>query len=259
MEITVLGCWAPYPRAGGACSGYLLRGGGLNILLEAGNGSLSKLMGFLDFRRLDAVIISHLHPDHFLDLFPLRHAIEGARREGSRKEPLKLFLPAMPDQVFQVLAGYKKAFNLVPIEEIPLEEDLSGTAVRRLDLGGLSIRFVPARHSLPGYIVSFTGAGKLVFSGDTAWTEKLVEAARDADLFLCEASGQDQDAGYLEGVHLTARQAGETARRAGAKQLMLTHFWPEYDPNLLVQQARASFEGPVLAVQEGRTYRVIPE
>jgi ribonuclease BN (tRNA processing enzyme) len=258
LEITVLGCWAPYPRAGGACSGYLIRGGGQNILLEAGNGSLSRLMGFLDFRRLDAVIISHLHPDHYLDLFPLRHAIEGARRDGSRAGPLKLILPAMPVQKFQVLEGYKKAFETTPVEGLPLEQSLSGTPVRRLDLGKLSIRFVPAKHSLPGYAISFTGAGKLVFSGDTAWTEELVEIARGADLFLSEASGQDQDAGYLGDVHLTARQAGETARRAGVRQLLLTHFWPEYDPDLLVQQAGKSFDGPVLAVREGGTYRVVP-
>ena len=88
MELVVLGCWAPYPRAGGACSGYLIRAGGLNILLEAGNGSLSRLMTFIDFRYLDAVIVTHLHPDHYLDLFPLRHAVEGARRDGSRSVPL---------------------------------------------------------------------------------------------------------------------------------------------------------------------------
>ncbi|HPU36225.1 MAG TPA: MBL fold metallo-hydrolase, partial [Bacillota bacterium] len=138
------------------------------------------------------------------------------------------------------------------------EQSLSGTPVRRLDLGKLSICFVPTKHSLPGYAISFTGAGKLVFSGDTAWTEELVEITRGADLFLSEASGQDQDAAYLGEFHLTARQAGEIARRAGVRKLLLTHFWPEYDPDLLVQQALESYDGPVLAAREGETYRVMP-
>lgn len=259
MEITVLGCWAPYPRAGGACSGYLVRGSGLNILLEAGNGSLSRLMGELDFRRLDAVIVSHLHPDHYLDLYPLRHAIEGAGRDGSRTKPLKLFIPSMPAQKFEILEGFKKAFETIPIERLPLEKAPFGTPLRRLDLGGLAVRFAPARHSLPGYALSITGAGKLVFSGDTAWTEELVELASGADLFLSEASGQDQDAEYLQDTHLTARQAGEAARQAGANRLMLTHFWPEYEPGLLSEEAGQSFGGPVLAAREGETYRVVPE
>ena len=118
MEITVLGCWAPYPRAGGACSGYLIRGGGQNILLEAGNGSLSRLMGFLDFRRLDAVIISHLHPDHYLDLFPLRHAIEGARRDGSRAGPLNSFYRQCRFKISGP-GGVQKAFETTPVEGLP--------------------------------------------------------------------------------------------------------------------------------------------
>ncbi|OPZ95572.1 MAG: ribonuclease Z [Planctomycetes bacterium ADurb.Bin412] len=231
LEITVLGCWAPYPRAGGACSGYLLRGGGRNILLEAGNGSLSKLMAFLDFRRLDAVIISHLHPDHFLDLFPLRHAIEGARREGSRTEPLDLFLPARPDQIFQVLAGYKKAFNPVPIEEIPLEENLPGIPVRRLDLGGLSIRFVPSRHSLPGYIISFTGAGKLVFSGDTGPCDAFWQAVNDIDnlrhLIIECAFPDREEALAIASRHLCPRQLALELRKLERPcDIHITHLKP---------------------------------
>lgn len=258
MELIVLGCWAPYPRAGGACSGYLIRAGGLNILLEAGNGSLSRLMSFIDFRHLDAVIVTHLHHDHYLDLFPLRHAVEGARREGSRSGPLKLFAPSAPAEEFNLLAGYKKAFETAPIETLPREKLAGGFDARRLDLGGLTFRFVSAKHSLPGFSVSVEGAGKLVFSGDTARTEELVAVAEGADLFLCEASGRDSDADYLKDAHLTARQAGEVAREAGAKQLLITHFWPEYEPAELGNLARAGFGGQVAAAREGETYRVQP-
>lgn len=254
MRLTVLGCWAPYPRAGGACSGYLLRGGGINVLLEAGNGVLSRLMSHLDFCLLDAVIVTHLHHDHYLDLFPLRHALEGARRAGRRAGPLPLFIPSQPAGTFKVLGSYQEAFAVKPVESLPEEKMPGGFHVRRLDIGGTAVRFMPGQHLLPGYAVSFAGPGKLVFSGDTAYTDGLIALAAGADLFLCEASGLDSDIDYVKGAHLTARQAGAAGRAAGVRQLLLTHFWPEYDLTVLSAQAASGFGGPVTAVQEGKTY-----
>jgi len=119
MKLTVLGCWAPYPRAGGACSGYLVQVGETNILLECGNGVLSNLQKYLDFRSLDGVIISHLHPDHVMDLFCLRHAVEGARRTDSRLSTIPLYLPAHPNEESAKLAGFSKAFEAKEIEQLP--------------------------------------------------------------------------------------------------------------------------------------------
>jgi len=256
VKLTVLGCWAPYPRAGGACSGYLIRSGGLNVLLDAGNGTLSALMRLIDFRMLDAVIISHLHHDHYLDLFSLRHAIEGARRDGSREAPLKLFAPSEPAADFKLLAGYEKAFITAALESLPVENTPKGLNVRRLELGSLTFRFVPALHPLPGYSISIEDNHKLVFSGDSAPTKELTALAEGADLFLCEASGLDSDTEAMRGIHLTARQAGETAREAGAERLLLTHFWPEYDLSLLSKQAEEGFSGVVSLAREGETHRV---
>jgi len=258
MRITVLGCWGPYPRAGGACSGYLVSDGGVNVMLEAGSGTLSRLMGHIDFRALDAVVVTHLHHDHYLDLFQLRHAVEGARRAGSRDKPLKLYIPSRPDGEFSLLNSYKEAFAVKAIESLAEEEITGGFAVRRLEIGGLAVRFMPARHLLPGYSVSFERSGKFVFSSDTARTGGLIALAAGADLFLCEASGLDSDAGHMEGAHLTARQAGEVGRAAGVKRLLLTHFWPEYDLAELSAQAAAGFGGPVTAVREDETYTCIP-
>ncbi len=257
MELTVLGCWAPYPRAGGACSGYLVRGGGLNILLEAGNGVLSRLMGLIDFRSLDVVVVSHLHHDHYLDLFALRHAIEGARRDGSRAGPLKLLLPCEPEREYELLAGYDQAFTLSAIESLPVERLPGDLKVHKVELGELTFCFAPAKHPMPGFSVAVEGDGKLAFSGDTARTDALVALATGADLFLCEASGQDSDTKAMKGIHLTATQAGETAGEAGVKRLLLTHFWPEYDPNVLCRQAQKAFSGPVEAAKEGKSYRVL--
>jgi len=256
MQLTILGCWGPYPRAGGACSGYLLREGGVNVLLEAGNGSLSRLMNYIDFRVLDAVIVTHLHHDHYLDLFSLRHAVAGARLAGSRTSLLKLYVPSQPSGDFSLLESYREAFEVTAIESLPDEKVNDGIASRKLEIRGLSVHFVPSEHSLPGYSISVEGPGKLVFSSDTARTDRLVSLAAGADLFLCEASGLDKDASYMEKIHLTARQAGEVARAAGVKRLLITHFWPEYDPAELSDQAAAGFGRQVTAVQEGETYQV---
>lgn len=256
MDLTILGCWAPYPRAGGACSGYLIREGGVSILLEAGSGSLSKLMNHMDFRSLDAVIVTHLHHDHYLDLFLLRHAVEGARRDGSRDKPLELYIPSEPAEDFEVLAGYSKAFDVISIETLPWEKSQGIARAHGMVFGDLRFRFIPAPHSLPAYSVAIHGERKLVFSGDTAWNKELITLAAGADLLLCEASGLDRDADYLKESHLTARQAGELAREAGARKLMITHFWPEYEPMELAKLADEVFKGQVAIAREGETYKI---
>ncbi len=257
MQLTVLGCWAPYPAAGEACSGYLIQHGETSIMLEAGNGSFSKLGKHIDFRRLGAVIISHLHPDHYMDLFCLRHAIAGAIRDGKRTGPLALFLPNRPEEDYQRLAEYTDAFVVNPIEELPEINLTNETKVRRAHIGMLDLAFMPTYHPLPGYAVSIdSGEGRLVFSSDTAKIKGLVDIAKDADLFLCEASGLDKDEQFVEKGHLTARQAGEVAREAGARRLVITHFYPEYDVNELVVQASEGYGKTVLPAKEGAKFEI---
>ena len=260
MKITVLGCWAPYPRAGGACSGYLLEGGGVRIMLEAGSGTLSRLMQHVDFRTLDAVIVTHLHHDHYLDLFPLRHAIEGARLDGSRDKPLDLYIPPEPAVEFSQMTDYHKAFQVFSIESLAEAKITSGFTAKALDLGNLTLRFVATKHLLPGYAVSFQEiggtSGKFVFSGDTAPTDQLTALAQAADLFLCEASGLDSDEKAMAEIHCTAGQAGEIARTAGVKRLLLTHFWPEYHLAELQRMAETKFGSGVDLASEGTTYYI---
>ena len=260
LKLTVLGCWAPYPRAGGACSGYLLEGGGLKIMLEAGSGTLGRLMERLDYRTLDAVIVTHLHHDHYLDLFQLRHAIEAARRDGRLKKPLDLYLPETPPSEYNLLCSYQQAFKVRSIDSLEEVALSGGFTAKRLELPGLSIRLVPTVHLIPGYAVSFqeTGAdgSRLVFSGDTAPTGQFAALARGADLLLCEASGLNKDLAQMTKAHCTAGQAGAIARAAAAGRLLLTHFFPEYDLAELSAQAEETYGAPVTAVREGETYEV---
>lgn len=257
MRITVLGCWAPYPRAGGACSGYVVQDGNANVVVDMGNGTFSRLCRLFDFRTVRAVVLTHLHPDHFADIDCLRHAVEGSLRDGSRRQgPVKLLLPGQPQEVACRLAGHKKAFDSIFIEDLPLEEVPPGVEARVFNLGNVRYFFLPTDHSLPSYAVGVEGSGYFVYSGDAAPSEKLALFAEKADIFLCEASGLDKDCDYVRGCHMTARQAGELARRAKVKELIITHFWPEYNLEDLRAQAQEGYGSRVEIATEGDTYFV---
>ncbi|RKO67709.1 MBL fold metallo-hydrolase [Desulfofundulus salinus] len=254
MRITVLGCWAPYPAAGGACSGYLLQDGGGNIMLDAGHGTFSRLVQFIHHCDLRAAVITHLHPDHYVDLHCLRHATVAGLRDGRRHRKVQLFIPQEPVHIFEELSACTDAFDVIPIECLPEEEVPPGIKVRCGSVGPVRLFFLPARHSLPAYSVGVEGSGYFVYSGDSAPTEELAALAHEAGIFLCEASGLDQDAGFLRGRHMTAREAGTLARQARVKELIITHFYPEYDLSVLKAEAEAGFGGTVELAAEGDTY-----
>ncbi|MBF7083123.1 MBL fold metallo-hydrolase [Desulfallas sp. Bu1-1] len=257
MRLTILGCWAPYPRPGGACSGYLMRCGKTSLMLDAGNGSFAELTRHIDFSFLSGLVITHFHPDHYVDVFCLRHAVEGARREGKMNEPVKLFIPPAPEEIYRKLAGYTGAFDVVNIDELPVTGEIPGLQARKVRLGDTTLYFAPTTHSLPGYsVVARHGNKTVCYSGDTAAGEEIKKAANGADLFICEASGMNKDAAFLAGVHMTAGQAGSLAREAGAGRLVITHFWPEYDINILLAESGEGFEGAVEPAVQGKTFTV---
>lgn len=252
MEVTVLGCWAPYPRGGGACSGYLIQSAETRILVDAGHGTFGRLSAIMDFRGLSAAVISHYHPDHCGDLSCVRHAIGGAIRDGSRGEPLPVYVPGEPAEEFARVRSYREALTVHRIEELPFNE----RGCREVCIGGCAVCFLPVRHNLPCYGMCLQADGKrIVYTADTSYFPELVEFARDADLLIAEASGYASDWEYLHRNHLTARQAGELGREAGVKRLMLTHFWPEYDTSRLRREAAEAYGGDV-ETAEGETYQV---
>ncbi|TYO96139.1 MBL fold metallo-hydrolase [Desulfallas thermosapovorans] len=273
MQLTVLGCWAPYPRPEEACSGYLLQAGSVALMLDSGHGSFARLAKHIDYRQLTGLVVTHYHPDHYADIHCLRHAISGARRDGRMNSSIKLFVPPEPVEIYRQLAGYTDAFSVVNIAELPSVElpgakidnipgpppstcDLFSISARVARLNKITLHFVSTMHGMPGYAVLIRHGEKSVFySGDTAPTSSIINAARNAGLLLCEASGMDKDSEFLAGEHMTARQAGELARQTGVKKLVLTHFWPEYDIDELLTEARESFDGPVLAAKQDAVFK----
>ncbi len=241
MKLTVLGRYGPFEGPSGACSGYLLEAGDARVLIDCGNGVVGRLWHHGGYSDLDAVVLTHLHPDHISDLFVLRYALDGERAQGRRAGPLPVYSLPEPGEDFRRLP-YKDVYDVRAYGP--------GDVVT---LGGLTLRFAPTRHWVPACAVRAEAEGRcFVFSSDTGWSDSVAELARGADLFLCEANLLR---GESEG-HLSAFQAGELARLAGARRLLITHLFPGVAESELRREAEAGYGGPVAVAQEGATYAV---
>lgn len=226
MRLTVLGCNGPYPEAGGACSGYLVKAGDARILLECGSGSLAFLTALIEPEKIDAIVLSHLHYDHMSDILPLsfRYAMAGKK--------LRVYAPGAPENVRKLLDC--PAFEWCDI-------------ARGGQIGEVKFTAAPVRHPVPSYAVRFEHEGKvLCYSGDTNTCDNLALFVKNADLFLCDACFTD--AMWNENLpHLSAGKAAEIARAASVKRLMLTHFRPDIAKEMLLKDAEKVFANVCLA------------
>lgn len=213
MELCVIGNNGTCPQKDGACSSYLLiLDSGERILIDAGNGSISKLWHICDPAFLDAIIISHLHFDHMADLFAIRYLLESRKYYGEPIDPIRLYIPRMPEWMETEIDG-KGVFDIVPIREGNSEELFGGI-----------VSFTLVEHLIESYAVRIEANNRtFVYSGDSGMCRQLIQAAADADMFLCEST-------FLENPilrcdhHMSVEQAAETARAAGVSKLLLTHF-----------------------------------
>lgn len=245
MQLRIIGRNSPFPAPGSACLGYLLEHQGDHVLLDCGSGVLSKLGHWLPLEKLAHVVLSHLHGDHCSDLFVLRYAADARLRWGWNDQPVRVYAPAEPAGEYDRLA-YRDAIVSESITP-------GGT----LDLGSFRFEFYPVAHALPGVAMRITAGGRtLAYSGDSGPCDGLVEAARQADLFLCEATLRDQDRPGSRLGHLSGGEAGQLAEAAGSRRLLLTHFFPAFDPDERGAEARRHFSGPVEVVREGENYQV---
>ncbi len=230
MRLTVLGNNGPFPSAGGACSGYLLQEEGVNILIDCGNGILSNLQKFIPFEDLDAIILTHLHSDHMSDMMVLRYAIQIKTNRGLINKPTTVYAPSEPVEEYERL-NIKGVFDLKPISE-----DLE------LSFGKLNFRFKEMKHPVKCFGISVeNGNKKFVFSGDTSWTENIVELSQNADLLMLDAGLLARDKTSNDVPHLTAGECGLVAKKANARKLLLTHFWPDYDQKEVLEEAKKEF------------------
>lgn len=255
MQLSVLGCSGTVPAATGGCSAYLLRHDGFTVLIEVGTGAVSALLrrGGADGRRLpaiDAVFVSHLHADHWIDLVPLSYVRH--YQPGGPGAPVAVHAPPAARDQLVAAGGW-------PVEgEHALHTDwrFVDTATGRREIGPFTVDLAPVVHPEVCHASRWTAGGRsLVFSGDTGACDALVDLARGADVGLFEASWYDADDPPPD-VHLTARQAAEHANRSGVGRLLLTHVTPWGDLARTEAEAAGVAEMPAAAVRTGEAYEV---
>ena len=212
----MLGCSGSYGAPPGeACSGYLLTAGATRLWVDCGNGSFANLQRHCDVSDIDAVIITHSHPDHCVDVYGL-HVMY---RYGLGATGLRVYAPADVEPSLRSLVryGWDNTF-----EWIDCADGDSAT------IGEATVRFSRTDHPVPTLAVEVAAHGKrCVYTSDTGPKWSVDAFGGGADLVLSEATYLHRD--IRAPIHLSARQAGEAARAARAQRLMLTHIWPTID------------------------------
>jgi ribonuclease BN (tRNA processing enzyme) len=264
MRVTVLGKSPAWQDAGGACSGYLITEGDTALVLDCGNGAFAKLREHHDYVDVDAVCISHMHADHFFDVFPFAYALLLAPRQQpvpvaghpGTEHPARprLIVPPGARQTVRTLAGAWGDEGLVEAG-FELEEYDSDS---QLEVGPLRLRFAAVPHYILTHAVEISSTatgGRLTFGADCSPNDELVEFARETDLLIIEATLPRPERTGLRG-HLTPEEAGEHARRAGAKRAVLTHISDELDAEWAREQGSAGFGAPLEVARGGAVYEL---
>lgn len=252
MRLTVVGCSGSFPGPDSAASCYLVeapyQGRTYRLLLDLGNGALGVLQRHCDPRHLDAIALSHLHPDHCLDLCGLHVLLRYHPHGHSRRIPVW-----GPAGTADRLA---RAYDLPTEPGMRDEFDFGTYSGETLRFGPLEVDVVRMVHPVESYALRLRHAGRtLVYSGDTGPCAELVELARGADVLLVEASFvESRD--NPPGVHLTGRQAAQHANEAAVGRLLLTHLPPWTDPDEVTADAALVAGVPFELVKPGTTYDI---
>ena len=249
MRVRVIGSSASVPRPGRACSCHLVRARGTNILLDMGTGALANLRLVMDYPDLDAIVISHMHADHFLDLIPLRYGLKYGPLLRDDRMPIWL-PPGGETQLRALAATFVREGPNDFLDEVFAINEYDPNAP--LEIEKLTLTFAKTVHYIDAYAVRVERDGASVcYSSDTAPSAQVEALARGSSIFLCEAAlGLANEPGPIRG-HLSAIEAGEMAQRAGARRLVLTHYGTEFAPGELEDAARSVYHGPVAIADDG--------
>lgn len=236
-QVTVLGSCGAYPEPGRACSGFLLEWDGFRLVLDLGYATLPRLLAHCA-GGVNAVVITHEHPDHCIDL----HGLFRMRFYGGDGGPV-LPLYCTPG-VLSRLAGLEPEVDLHAVFDV---HDLPGN----YRVGPFELSGVLLPHYVPNVGIRLqSGQTAVAFTGDTGPDSLLADLGRETDLYIMDATDREGEQRQSRRNLLTSEEAGYWASRAGARRLMLTHFWPGNDRAASVSAARPHFGGEVLAAAE---------
>ena len=254
MRLTILGRSPATPNPGEACAGYLVEGDGSRVLVDIGPGVVAQLLQRHHPDELDAVVVSHMHADHMLDLVTLRYVYPWRARP--KEERLRVVLPpGSADQMLDLAKGVGNARHFE--DSFRLSEHDGSTPVT---FGGLSLTPIETQHYIPcwGFRIESEGR-RLAYTADTAPCGGLNDLADAPDLLLSEATlrSLDEDAVPPEPRgHLTPAEAGEAAHKGGARRLMLTHLPVNGDGDWATREASESFQAAVMMAKPSQTYEI---
>ena len=248
MKLTVVGCSGSFAGPTSPASCYLVEAEGFRLVLDIGSGAVGALAQHTDIYGVDAMVLSHLHPDHCIDMCGY-YVARKYRPEGSAPR-IPVWGPA--DTPFRLAAAYGLPADPGMGEEFDFR---SLAPESSFEIGPFRAYVDRTVHPIEAFAIRLEHNGRvLTYSGDSGICDPLVRLAKDSDLFLCEAS-------FVEGrddapeVHLTGREAAEHATRAGVGHLVLTHIPPWNDPAVTLAEA-TPFDGPVELARPGATYTI---
>ncbi len=248
MNLTIVGSASAEPNPGSASSCYLIETSEGRVVLECGHGAAAKLLAHTTLEEIGAILISHMHPDHFFDLVPLKY---GLSFHGCSK--LDVYLPPGGDEVLAAMASalgegtdfWTSAYNVHVFDPN-----------QTLELQGMRISMASTHHFIPAWSMTIrpkAGGGWFGYTSDTSLTDQVVDHVRGADLLLAEASLRMQTDASPDQGHLTGEEAGKLATRAGVKRLVLTHY-PSTLADEIFRDATAAYDGPCTLAREGDRY-----
>lgn len=233
MKITVIGFWGGYPAKNEASSGYLLEYGDYRILLDCGSGVLSELQNHMHPEELNAVVLSHYHPDHVADVGVLQHALLIQQMLSGQKNTVPIYGHDLDELEFKKLT-YKE-----------ITKGMAYSPDEPIQIGPFTFNFMRTKHPVPCFAMRIeVGGHTLVYTGDSSYVEEFADFAKNANILLCESNFYSDMDGTAAG-HMTAREAGVIAKKANAQLLILTHL-PHYgDHQQLKKEATEVFKREV--------------
>ena len=243
----VAGSSSSIPRPERACSSYVVDDGESPVVLDLGTGAFANVRRHVEYDRIAAVVISHMHADHFIDLIPLRYALRyGVIRRSSK---LPVHLPpggiAMLRTLCSAFAGEGGEF-LADVFDLREYDPAAPLAI-----GAATLRFAHTAHYIPAFAVRWERDGASVtYSADTAPDDRVAALARDCDVFVCEATLRRGEREPGMRGHSSAADAAAMAREGGVRRLLLTHYGDASTASDLDEAAREVFAGDVVVADD---------